>query len=566
MFLFNTAIAQTQQEKFHLENGVSLSRTYFTDVFCTHKTVEGKTQYGLVQILRIDSTALKQARRDFFESVGLGEKKIKIKDKEKKELKKMIEYVIQHMSSDQRKDFLKDIENIQMQSLGMLELENGVIDKPKEIGEYNKQYGKLYDIREYDKKDIPQYNPYDYKTYDYSYYINYFRRNYDKQIAQAMIQIAQYYPSSLDFAEMVEVVPIEYDSISVRINKAYIAFWVNKDGKKGLYDKEFNLILHPIYDDIYDSTYYRDGHIIVTKDGKTGWIYINDEGLAEKAAKGDNIFKLPIRFDAIVRRAVWYSSDVLYDFYFVKDNGKWGACTGGDSSVVILPAEYDNIAHDDNNGRLLKIYKDGKQGYASLLNFWENKKVVVVPCEYSSGEWNEKDGRLHMKLADNPDYEVVIDKNTGKVIIPASYEIRFVKDFGGASFYFVRSEKNNKDYKFYDINGKRFWGNYDDVVRAGNGVFIVKKNGKLGVANLSGKQIVPPIHDGIMGFSVNDRVILSNTTDHWIAAYVYTLDGRLIVQQKMTRSQWGSGLGRAFIENYLGGYFTNGEIRPGYYK
>ncbi len=317
------------------------------------------------------------------------------------------------------------------------------------------------------------------------------------------------------------VIPLIYDSVDYdidyynepdpsggRFHEGLAA--VQKDGKFGYIDTDGNTVIPFAY---MASGTFEDGRAYVSKDG-ISYGYIDKQGneitpfIYEGAGYGTELLHFYSEGLARVRRP-----DGLFGFIDLNGNEVipskyvfalefsegWAFATTGDlfeyidtSGEVVLRLDgYDRQVSSFENG-LAVVQKDNKFGAV------DKSGALVVPAVYDSMS-NFEDNGLAIVEADNK--FGAVDKS-GELVIPTIYSGLdfFAKGVGVA--YSANSKdvlidtngnvvfSNEEEYSFFDVP-------YNDGL---SGLVIVRKDGKYGYMDASGKLIVPVIYDWATNF------------------------------------------------------------------
>ncbi|MCR5694476.1 MAG: WG repeat-containing protein [Clostridia bacterium] len=152
----------------------------------------------------------------------------------------------------------------------------------------------------------------------------------------------------------------------------------------------------------------------------------------------------------------------FYNGYCLVRDSSWKFGYIDKTGEVVIPIEYDNAYIQAYKDGLFFVYKDGKWGAVNTNN------EVVIPFEYDEVRWDDsvicaqKDGKWGYLSFDN------------EVILPFEYDAAY----GGE-----------------------------------NGIFSVGINGKFGLVDKTGKELIAPEYDDISGFfdgvayAVKDRTL-----------------------------------------------------------
>jgi len=311
-------------------------------------------------------------------------------------------------------------------------------------------------------------------------------------------------------------------------------------GKHGIINKKGKTIIPFIYDDIRS---FANNNFIVKKNNKLGAIDINnkiaipfeyDEWSYSNYKNHRNLYFLIFKkgqkehyFDSTLTKISFSDyDDVKYihnyqeyygkDAFIVEKNGKFGIVDIEDS--VIVPIEYEDI--DEYWGELCshKIKKDDKYGVVVLKNrriispkydnikyfceglaeielngkfgFIDTLGKEVIPPIYQKTKWEFTNSRA--AVMKNNKWGCI--DNKGKVIIPCVYDEAGIYDKPPMILI-----NNDEKTAFFDIDGKQLTPfKYDDyLLPYNNSLFSVFVNGKEGLVDKNGNEIVPPIYESI---------------------------------------------------------------------
>ena len=236
---------------------------------------------------------------------------------------------------------------------------------------------------------------------------------------------------------------------------------VTKDFKQGLIDTEGNFILRPKY--IQISSFDKHG-LAVTR-------YGND-----KIRSGIIDLRGNVRSDGFLNIMPFYEGRAA-----VRYKDAYGYInTAGE--IVIKP-EYSKVGKF-SDGRAM-VQKDGQCGYIDAAG------NIVVPCIYSKClDFNEGRAVVYQGYRRGG----LIDRS-GKVIIEPS--VNRLYDFNNG-----RGLVRGKDRSFIYITeqARLYDGAYEDARKFQHGVAVVKTDGKWGIINQKGIEIIPPKYDKIENF------------------------------------------------------------------
>jgi|YNPMSStandDraft_2_1061718.scaffolds.fasta_scaffold00049_17 hypothetical protein len=230
---------------------------------------------------------------------------------------------------------------------------------------------------------------------------------------------------------------------------------VEVDGKYGFIDRYGNEITPIKYDEAFD---FRDGFALVRINMKSGFIDGSGKEIIE--VKYENVF------------------GPKKDLFAVKLNEKWGVILKEGKTVI--PFDYDLIFLND----LIIIKKDNKYGIAG----W-NGNIIVEPKYDYIGSFSN--GFAIVRI--DGKYGLIDD--SGKEVIKPKYD-----DIGDCDYYqnYIGLGKKKVDHCL-------FTNIFND------GVAPIKLNGKWGLVDLNGNEIVKPQYDEILEYRKNlVKAILNN--------------------------------------------------------
>lgn len=321
--------------------------------------------------------------------------------------------------------------------------------------------------------------------------------------------------------DSVQALPTESTWDGIPFEKSVLKY--KRNNKYGLITLENKVITEPIYDSI-KAINYKEGMLLVEKDKKYGAINI----------KGKIIIKP--EYDQISIDN-YYNSETMYKAsgFIVKkkneDSYKYGYINS--KGKMLLPPEYTEISRineiiDDKNVYLLVL----KEGQAGVV---KNNKVVL-DFEYEDISYNLFN---NMFIIQRNSKSGIADIK-GKVIIQPEYDsIMFggiyvnaikdgevtVLDINGKKLdnnniyaklpttnpnYYITIDKN-EIYRIVDKdNNIKIENNYTYIEHIKDDYFIIYKNGKNGIIDLSGKSIADLKYNSIFKIS-GTEIVQANT-------------------------------------------------------
>ncbi len=281
-------------------------------------------------------------------------------------------------------------------------------------------------------------------------------------------------------------------------------FIYQQDEKFGLLDSAGDEVTKAVYDEMRYLWYNK---VIEARQGKS-WHIIDNEG--KEIASGP--------YDEVDRDDG--------SFYKVKKNGKYGLIS--ERAKLVVPALYDELTLDQINGyaswESIRVRRDGKwgyydasgrqltpvkygvagpmsQGYAVITinnkqGLINNKGIEVILCRYDKVTYGY--GALWIVSRDKQ-YGLI--NQSGKIVLPLTCSDITVDRYGALKVYYL-----TRDGKMgmADTAGKQFlpfkFSHAEPFVRYSNEVarvLLVKDNGLCGIADFTGKILVPELYDQI---------------------------------------------------------------------
>lgn len=267
-------------------------------------------------------------------------------------------------------------------------------------------------------------------------------------------------------------------------------FLLEKDGKFGVIDNSGNLIIEPKYSKIDIPNPTKDIFICLEDISKTNYKVYN--------SKGENIFT---QFDSVsaielneLSSYIPYEKNVLKykeaNLYGLIDlNGK-----------KITDTIYEEITNVEYKEGYLKVKKNGKYGVINSLG-----KTIIQP-KYdeiaSDGFYNSNikysASGFILRIKTDNGYKYGYANNQGKVLIEPMYdELDRINEIENENdIYLIYANKG----KYGLIKNKKqlLNENFDEIEYDSNSkMLMINNNGKYGVINLEGKQILPIEYDSI---------------------------------------------------------------------
>ena len=317
--------------------------------------------------------------------------------------------------------------------------------------------------------------------------------------------------------ETVQVIPIETNIETTPYEKSTLIY--QKDGKYGLIDLEGKQITDAIYDEI-SSINYKEGTFAVKLDGKVGVINLNGKVIIKpeyETITSDNYYNEKTQ-NKTTGFIVSQKTEEGYRYGYINYRGR-----------VILKTEYTELERvieiADEKEIYLIAFKDGQAGLV------KNKKVILnyeyEDIQYSSlndvfvVQRNSKQGVV------SKDGTTIVNTEYDSIIFGGMYinakkgDNLYLFDLNGASVenkdivsktqtnnpnYFIAIDKNDI-YTIVDSEDNVLVdNNYSYIEYLPGDYFIVARDGKNGVIDISGKSVIDLAYTSI--FKLNDTELL----------------------------------------------------------
>jgi hypothetical protein len=236
-----------------------------------------------------------------------------------------------------------------------------------------------------------------------------------------------------------------------------------QNGKWGIFNEQGKISANAIYDSL--SLKYTD-ILIFKKDGAYGLINLNGKELTDAS------------YEEI--------DDFSEGLFLMKQKGKYGYINRFGKYHTKAIFEYASSFR--RSQAIAK--KDGKYGIIDLKN------KFIMNNEYSFIGRNKNVDYYYIKMKDaaGQKQKFYLFGRDMKKITDTGFDSLYVSD----SISFTRVLNDNK-VSFYNIpqKGLTFAGSFDEATAFKHGVAFVKQNGKWGVVNEKGKEILPAIYDQV---------------------------------------------------------------------
>lgn len=270
--------------------------------------------------------------------------------------------------------------------------------------------------------------------------------------------------------------------------------------------------------------------------GECEWVVLlNNDYLMAK--KGENTSILDLKGKTLFNVSEYeeLSADIGDNIFGVKKNGKWGLVDV--SGKIVLPIEYDEIILDKYNaydGLLSCIKKNEKVGFV------DREGKVVIPCEYGEISFLSNYDDV-ICLEKEGKYGVVDFK--GNIVWPFEYD-----EIYDGSEELLRAAKDGTKGVINKV-GKWLSTEVNDyglpkARLSGNTLNDVREDGKEGLINADGEQIVPYEYNEIDDLDRDSGLFYGTINGK---RKYFNKDGKLI-------NLYGSG--SVFHKNYVISYET----------
>jgi len=256
--------------------------------------------------------------------------------------------------------------------------------------------------------------------------------------------------------------------VGSRLTTAYIT--VQLDGKIGLVNTQGQEVLAPLFDEVIES--FPDSIFTVKSEGKL--LVVN--------AQGETIF------DGKYEEVVPISG--IRNFYIIRENGKYGLLKKGED--YIIPNEYPFLQVHQSRQPFLefKTETSAKRNQLGLVNF-ENK--IILPAEFDSIRMVNQ----NLFLTKNDFFELRNAEN--KVLISKKDKWSEVKILSTSFISF--SSNLEKKTEIYSLKSQAFIDiktDFDEFARFRSNFLLGKKDGKFGLIDTLGNEVIPPRYSQIM--------------------------------------------------------------------
>lgn len=244
------------------------------------------------------------------------------------------------------------------------------------------------------------------------------------------------------------------------------------NGKWGVIDSLGNIVIEPIYSDVYLSR---------------NCIYLNSHGKRGVALLSGQIILEPI-YDQL-------KPDKTLKFFRYSLNKKWGLYSILGKSI--LPVEYDEIRFSH---RYIKILKDGKQG---VINY-DGQILLEAECDEIIDRQSH-DHRYSLLVYKKNDKFGAISLNNKEIAIPKYDTIIF-------RYQLVLAELNGQ-FSCFNYDGTQIYLSVEEIKQYRNLLFY-RENGLWAAVDRTGIKVVEPLYSEI-GSSHYSSLIVAKKGNKW---------------------------------------------------
>lgn len=263
------------------------------------------------------------------------------------------------------------------------------------------------------------------------------------------------------------IIPLKYDyidhDIDLNSHTGKVLFVVIRNHKYGFVDKKGKEVIPLIYDSVDDFEY---GFAVVEVNSKYG--IINEKGS----------LVVPMIYDLILNS---------HNNFAVLLNGKWGAITP--TGAICIGIKYRALSFVDKNL--------AQAVYGNKLGCIDSCDNTVIPFEYAPHFRSYYgNGLVQLRRPDCSDVWVDIHGNEYNSEAEAKQALNWEEEISELR-EFDTHPLLKKTPILVDEQGQETPLPYDKVYQIDAQVFKVKLDGKWGIINADGKEVVPPKYDAI---------------------------------------------------------------------
>lgn len=269
------------------------------------------------------------------------------------------------------------------------------------------------------------------------------------------------------------------------VSMAYYTAFSNN--KWGIIDSSGNTVIAPIYDEMIIVPNKEKAVFIVTYD-----VDYTNNTYKTKAVneKNEQLFSSYEQVEVIQnydkQNNIWYEKSCLK----VKKNNKYGLTDL--SGKVLLECNYDSIEPIIGVNSSLVTTKDGKKGLVSTTG------SIIIENEYAdikalTGEYENG------YIVKNSEGKIGVIGTNKKILLPIEYDD--IKNVYAEDTYVAKENGSWKIINVKDSTSNSM--NYDDVKSMNSNYMVVEKDGKYGLATISGEEKIVPQYDDLKNIYQN---------------------------------------------------------------
>lgn len=190
---------------------------------------------------------------------------------------------------------------------------------------------------------------------------------------------------------------------------------------------------------------------------------------------------------------------VTGDLFIVSKNDKYGVVDINGNTVI--PLEYINICYE-NEGNLFCLYKDGHVGFAN------RKGELIIPFNFEKEfDYEGVDYFNKGMMCAEIDGKFGITDLTGRIVVPYVYD--GLIDIANVERKLMYHHTSEDSYLLH-FDGDTVIGPASYIKVRDDGTVIVLKDGKYGIYNTAGIELIPCQYDDIPWFVNGKAVVLKS--------------------------------------------------------
>ncbi len=309
------------------------------------------------------------------------------------------------------------------------------------------------------------------------------------------------------------IIPFEYLQITPLLENYIVKKWNNGSIVAGVLSQSNKIILNIRFKQVQAL-----GNYWVAQTLTKMYLY-NKEGNVLKQVLADSVL-------------ISSNTNFVYTF----KNGKRGLMHN--SGTEIYPPKYKSIEFKNKKWKTTAFNKwqvisksDTATFYADSLQIWNPETFIIgINNKFQLEHKNHKVGKNYISIqVITPSFAItkqgasfgVVSKNGDEILQPIYSNLYYQKGY----FY---AYKNNKCVLFDSLGIKRSILKYDSIGVINNGLFPIKRKGKWGFMNRSGKEVIHCIYNSKAHFKMGKAIInyygaigIINSEGNWIVKPIY---------------------------------------------